>query len=144
MQAPSQRRKKRGKLYFSSSKALKMSRMGRKKVATEKYDTNGINKILDFEAIEENATLSTGDESLGPTTSRERASPSRGASTDMGTQSNPALNTAMEEHMEDHSAEEEVEETSLMEPEGGSLKPYTPVLGLDRVSLVGSFRYVLD
>ncbi len=118
--------------------------MGRKKVAPEKYDTNGINKILGFEAIEENATLSTGDESLGPTTSRERSSPSRGASTDMGTQSNHASNTAMEEHMEDHSAEEEVEETSLMEPEGGSLKPYTPVLGLDRVSLVGSFRYVLD
>ena len=57
MQAPSQRRKKRGKLYFSSNKALKTSRMGRKKVAPEKYDTKGINKILDFEAIEENDTL---------------------------------------------------------------------------------------
>ena len=123
MQTPSQRRKKRGKLYFISNKALKTSRMGRKKVAPKKYDTNGINKILDLEAIEENATLSTGDESLGCTTSRQRASPSRGASTDIGTQPNPESNTPMEEH----SAEEEVEETSLMEPEGGFLKPYTPI-----------------
>ena len=123
MQAPSQRRKKRGKLYFSSNKALKTSRMGRKKVATEKYDTKGINKILDFEVIEENATVSRGEESLGPTNSRERETQSGGASTDMGTQSNPASNTAMKEH----SVEEELEETSLLEPEGKYLEPYSPI-----------------
>ena len=124
MQAPSQRRKKRGKLYFSSNKALKTSRMGRKKVAPEKYDTKGINKILDFEAIVENDTLSRGNEFLGPTNTKETATQSGGASTNMGTQSNPASNTAMEEH----SAEEELDETSLLEPEGKFLEPYTPLL----------------
>ena len=103
--------------------------MGRKKLATERFDTNGINKILDFKDIEENATLSTLDESEGPSKSQERlgceehlipASPSqsRGASKDMGTQSNPASNPAME----DQSPEDELEETSLMEPEGWFLK----------------------
>ncbi len=62
MQDPNKRRKKRGKLYFSSTKALKTSRMGRKKVATERYETEGINKVLDFEDTGENATLSTVDE----------------------------------------------------------------------------------
>ena len=37
----------------------------------ERYDTNGLNKVLDFEDIEENATLSTMAESECPTTSRE-------------------------------------------------------------------------
>ena len=79
MQAPSKRRKKRGKLYFSSTKALRKSRMGRKKMAPEKYETSGLNKVLDFEEIEENAPLSTmaeseAIESEGPTTSRERIS----------------------------------------------------------------------
>jgi hypothetical protein len=119
MQAPIRRRKKRGKLYFSSTKALKTRRMGRKKLATERYDTNGINKVLDFEDIEENATLSTLDEYEGPSKSQERRSQSRGTSKDMGTQSNPASNPAMEEQ----SAEDELEETSLMEPEGWFLKP---------------------
>jgi hypothetical protein len=119
MQAPNQTRKKRGKLYFSSSKALKTSRMGRKKLAPERYETKGINKILDFEDKEENLTLSTVDESQCPSTSRERGSQSRGASRDMGTQSNPASNPATEEH----SMEDELEETSLMEQEGGFLKP---------------------
>jgi hypothetical protein len=84
--------KEEGKLYFSSTKALKTSRMGRKKLATERYDTNGINKVLDFEDIEENATLSTLDEYEGPSKSQERRSQSRGTSKDMGTQSNPASN----------------------------------------------------
>ena len=119
MQTPSQRKKKKGKLYFSSNKALKTSRMGRKKVAPERYETNGLNKILDFEDKEENGTLSPVDESQGPSTSREGGSNSRGASKDIGTQSNPFSNPAMEEY----SAGEELEETSLMEPEGGSLKP---------------------
>ena len=61
MHAPIKRRKKRGKLYFSSTKALKSSRMGRKKVAPERYGTSGINKVLGFEDTEENATLSTVD-----------------------------------------------------------------------------------
>ena len=62
MHAPIKRKKKRGRLYFSSTKALKTSRMGRKKMATERYETNGINKVLDFEGISENATISTVDE----------------------------------------------------------------------------------
>jgi hypothetical protein len=119
MQVPTKRRKKRGKLYFSSTKALRMSRMGRKKLAPERYETNGLNKVLDFEDIEENATLSTMAESEGPTTSRERESQCRGDSKDMGTQSNPASTPATE----DQSAEDELEETSLMETEGGFLKP---------------------
>ena len=119
MQAPSRRRKKRGKLYFSSNKALKTSRMGKKKLASERYETSGINKILDFEEREEIATLSTVDESQGPSTSRERGSPSLGASKDMGTESNPECTPAME----DQSAEEEHEETSLREPEGGHVIP---------------------
>jgi hypothetical protein len=117
MQNPNKRRKKRGKLYFSSTKALKTSRMGRKKVAIERFETNGINKVLDFEDTGENATLSTVDESEGPTMSREPGYQSQGASKDVGTNSNPASNPVSEE--------EEVEETSLMEPEGGLPKPYT-------------------
>ena len=70
MQAPIKRRKKRGKLYFSSTKALKTSRMGRKKVAPERYETNGINKVLDFEDPALNATLSTVEETEGPSMSR--------------------------------------------------------------------------
>jgi hypothetical protein len=119
MQDPNKRRKKRGKLYFSSTKALKTSRMGRKKVATERYETDGINKVLDFEDTGENATLSTVDETECPSNSKGRVSQSRGASKDAGTQSNPASNPASE----DHSAEEEVEETSLMEPEGWFRNP---------------------
>ena len=132
MQA-SNRRTKRGKLYFSSTKALKTSRMGRKKLATERYETKGLNKVLDFECIEENATLSTLDESEYPSTSRERGAQSQGASKDMGTQSSPASNPATEEQSAEEEAEEtsfmELEtsltdqETSLLEPEGGFSKP---------------------
>ena len=121
MHAPSQRRKKRGKLYFSSNKALKTSRMGRKKVAPERYETNGLNKILDFEDKGENGTLSPVDESQCPSTPREGGSHSRGTSTDIGTQSNPASYPTSEEHI----MEEDAEETSLMQPEGTSPKPYT-------------------
>jgi hypothetical protein len=63
MQAPNRRRKRRGKLYFSSTKALKTSRMGKKKMALDRIETHGINKVLDFEDTEENATLSTVGES---------------------------------------------------------------------------------
>jgi hypothetical protein len=119
MQDPNKRRKKRGKLYFSSTKALRTSRMGRKKMATERYDTDGLNKILDFEDIGENATLSIVDETEGPSTSRGRGSQSQRASKEMETESNPAYNIASEEH----SGEEEAEETSLMEPEGGFENP---------------------
>jgi hypothetical protein len=118
MQAPIRRRKKRGTLYFNTSKALKTSRMGRKKLATERFETNGISKVLDFEDIEENATLSTVDESQGPSTSRELGSKSKGPFKEMGTQSNPTSTPAMEEH----SAEEELEEMSLMELEETSLR----------------------
>ena len=45
MHAPIKRRKKRGRLYFSSIKALTTSRMGKKKVAPERYETSGINKV---------------------------------------------------------------------------------------------------
>ena len=119
MQAPTKRRKRRGKLYFSSTKALKTSRMGKKKVAIERYETSGINKVLDFEDTGENVTLSTVDESEGPSMLQGRRSQSREASKDVGTQSNPASNPASE----GQSPEEEVEETSLMEPEGAYLKP---------------------
>ena len=85
MQNHIKRRKKRGKLYFSSTKALKTSRMGRKKVAPERYETTGINKVLDFEDIGENATLSTVEESEGPSTSWGQGSQSRGTSKDVGT-----------------------------------------------------------
>jgi hypothetical protein len=68
MQAPTRRRKKRGKLYFNSNKALKTSRMGKRKLATDRYEISGINKVLDFEEREENAPLSTVDESQGPST----------------------------------------------------------------------------
>jgi hypothetical protein len=115
MQDPNKRRKKRGKLYFSSTKALRTRRMGRKKAALERYETTGINKVLDFEDTGENATLSTVAESEGPSTYMGEGS----QSLDVGTQSNPANNPISEEH----SAEEEVEETSLMEPEGGFSKP---------------------
>ena len=93
--------------------------MGKKKLALERYDINGINKVLDFEDIEENATLSTVDESEGPSTYHEQGTQCRGASRDMETHSNPESNPATEEQSE----EEEVEETSVMEPEGGYLKP---------------------
>ena len=48
-------------------------------MAPEKYETSGLNKVLDFEEIEENAPLSTmaeseAIESEGPTTSHERIS----------------------------------------------------------------------
>ena len=92
--------------------------MGRKKVAPERYETTGINKVLDFEDIEVNATLSMVEESEGPSTSWRRGSQSPGTSKDVETQSNPASNPALEEH----SAEDEVEETSLMEPEGKFIK----------------------
>ena len=93
-------------------------------MATEKYETSGLIKVLDFEEIEENAPLSTmaeseAIESEDPTTSRERTSQCRGDSKDMATQSNPASTPATEEQ----SAEEELEETSLLETEGGCVKP---------------------
>lgn len=117
MQAPNRRRKKRGKLYFSSNKALKTSRMGKKKMVHEKFETTGTNKVLDFEDTGENVTLSTVDESEFPSMSRGRGSESQEGTKEVGTQSNPAYTLAMEEH----SAGEELEETSLMEPEGGIL-----------------------
>ena len=120
MQDPKKKRKKRGKLYFSSTKALRTSRMGRKKMATERYDTIGINKVLHFEDIGENATLSTLDETQeGPSTSKERGSQSRGASQEMETDANLTANPATEEQ----SADEELEVTGLMETEGGFQKP---------------------
>ena len=119
MQAPIKRRKKRGKLYFSSTKALKSSRMGRKKVATESYETSGVNKVYNFEDTEENATLATIDETQDPSTFRCRRFQSREASKDMGTQSNPTSNLVLHEE----SVEEEFEETSLMVPEDGFRKP---------------------
>ena len=119
MQVPKKRRKKRGKLYFSSSKALKTSRMGRKKVPTERFETNGINKILDFENTGDNATLSPVVESEGPSNSQGRGSQSRGASKLDGTQSSLPSNPASQQQSED----EEVEESSLMEQEGGFGKP---------------------
>ena len=85
MQAPVKRRKKRGRLYFSSTKALKTSRMGRKKMATERYETDGINKVLDFEETGGNATLSKVDEIEGPSMSRGRGFDSQGPSKDVGT-----------------------------------------------------------
>ena len=93
-------------------------------MAPEKYETNGLNIILDFEDKEENGTLSPVDESQGPSTSREGRAYLGGASKDIGTQFNPLSNHAMEEH----SAGEEFEETSLLEPEGGFLKPYSSYL----------------
>ena len=94
---------------------LKTSRVGRKKVATESYETSGVNKVLDFEDTEENATLATIDESQGPSNFRGQRSHSRETSKDVGTQSNPASNPTSHEQ----SGEKEFEETSLMEPEGG-------------------------
>ena len=88
--------------------------MGRKKVAPEPFETNGINKVLDFEDTGENVTLSTVDETEGPSMSRGRGSQCEGGSKDVGTQSNPAYNPTSEEQ----SAEEEFEETSMMETEG--------------------------
>ena len=93
--------------------------MGRKKLAIERYETNGTNKVLDIEETEENGTLSTMGESQGPTTSGERGAPSPGDSKEMDTQCNPASTPATDEH----SAEEEFEETSLMEPQGAFLEP---------------------
>jgi hypothetical protein len=116
---PKKRRKKRGKLYFRSNKALKMSRMGKKKVAPERYETDGINKVLDFGDVGEIATLSTVDESKGPSMSRGRGCQSQGASKDVGTQSNPASNPISEQH----SGDEEVEETSLMDVDGRFQNP---------------------
>ena len=113
MQAPKKRRKKRGKLYFSSTKALTTSRMGKKKVGPERYEIDGINKVLDFEDIVENETLSkvVEEEAMA----EGGGSQSQGASKDMEEQSNPPYNPTSEEQI----AEEDVEETSLMEPEGG-------------------------
>ena len=119
MHAPIKRRKKRGTLYFSSTKALKTSRLERKKVAPERYETNGINKILDFEDTGENATLSMVDESQGLSTFQGRESHCLEPSKDVRTHSNHAINPALQEE----SGEEKVEETSLMEPEGGFPKP---------------------
>ena len=119
MQAPIKRRKKRGKLYFSSTKALKTSRMGRKKVPTERYETSGINKVLDFEDNGDNATLSTVDESQSPSTIQGRGSQIQEPSKNMGTQSNVASNPASQEESE----EEEVEESRLMDSEGWLSKP---------------------
>jgi hypothetical protein len=51
--------------------------------------------------------------------SRGQGSQSREPSRDVEMHSNPASNRASEEQ----SAEEEADETSLMEPEGGFLKP---------------------
>ena len=125
MHAPNKRRKKRGKLYFSSNKALKTSRMGRRKGTHERYETKGISKILDFENTRENATMSTVDESEVPSPSRGQGSQSQGASKEVETLSTPAhkhtSNTASEEHSGEDELEE-VEETSLMEPEGGNQK----------------------
>jgi hypothetical protein len=115
MHDPNKRRKKIGKLYFSSSKALKTSRMGKKKMATERFEIEGITKVLDFQNTGENATLSTVAESEGQSMSRGIGSQYQGATKDAGTQSNPASNPASE----DPSAEEEAEETNLMEPEDG-------------------------
>ena len=115
MQDLRKRRKKRGKLYFSSSKALKTSRMGRKKAASERFKKEGVNKILDFEDTREDTTLSTIDESENPLTFPAPESQTEGASMDIGMESNPAHSPASEEHI----AEDEVEEeTSLMEPQG--------------------------
>ena len=93
--------------------------MGKKKVAPERYETDGINKVLDFEDTRVNGTLSTVDESQGPSMTQGRGSQSLEASKDVGTQSNPASLPSSEEQ----SVEEEVEETSLMEPEGGFSEP---------------------
>jgi hypothetical protein len=95
MQDPNKRRKKRGKLYFSSSKALKTSRMGKKKMAVDRFGTEETTKVLDFQDTGENATLSTVAEFQGPSMSRGVGSQYQG-----------------------ETAEEEAEETSLMEPEG--------------------------
>ena len=88
-------------------------------MAPEPFQTNGINKVLDFEETVGNETLSTVDETKGPTMSRGQGSQCEEASKEMGTESNPANNPTSEEQ----SAEEEFEETSLMEPEGGYHKP---------------------
>ncbi len=88
-------------------------------MALERYETIGINKVLYFEDIGENLTLSTVDESEGPSMVPGRGSQSMEESKDVGTSSNPGSNPATEEH----SAEEEVEETSLMGTEGESPKP---------------------
>lgn len=117
MQDPNRRRKRRGKLYFSSTKALKTSRMGKKKMALDRNETHGINKVLDFEDTEENATLSTVGESEDRSTSRGRGSQSQGASKNAQMQSNPPSNPASNRASEDQSAEE-AEETNLMETEG--------------------------
>jgi hypothetical protein len=63
MQTQNKKRKKRGKLYFSSTKALKTSRMGRKKVAPEPFEKNGLNKVLDFEGTRDNPGEITGRKS---------------------------------------------------------------------------------
>ena len=113
MQAPKKRRKKRGKLYFSSTKALKTSRKGEKKVAPESYERDGIIKVLDFEDLGENETLSTVVEAEA--LSEGGGAQSQGASKEMEEQSNPPYNPTSEEQI----AEEDFEETSLMESKGG-------------------------
>ena len=93
--------------------------MGRKKVAPERYESNGITKILDFEENGENATLSLVNETEGPSMSRGPGSQTQEASKDLDTQSTPATNPTPEEQ----SAEDEGEESSLKETEGEDLKP---------------------
>ena len=85
----------------------------------EPFETNGINKVLDFEDTGENVTLSTVDETEGPSMSRGRGSQCEGETKYAGTESNPTYNPTSEEQ----SAEEEFEETSFMEHEGGFHKP---------------------
>ena len=88
-------------------------------MAPKPFETNGINKVLDFEDTRENVTLSTVDETKGPSMSQGRGSQCEKTSKDVGTQSNPAYNPTSKEQ----SAEKEFEETSIMELEGGYHKP---------------------
>ena len=88
--------------------------MGRKKAATERYETTGINKVLDFEQTEENATLSTVEESECPSAFRGPMFQSQGPSEDVGTQSISVSNPTSVEHYENEGAEE----TSLTGTEG--------------------------
>ena len=90
-------------------------------MATEKYETTGINKVLDFENLEENPTLSTVFESEGPSMFHGEGFHCGEASNLDGTQSNIQSNPASQHQSED----EEVEETSLKEPKGKFRVPYT-------------------
>ena len=80
-------------------------------MAPKRYEIDGINKVLDFEEVVE--TLSTVVEAEAM--SEGGGSQSQGASKDMEEQSNPPYNPTSEEQI----AEEDIEDTSLMEPEGG-------------------------